>query len=159
MRQSPLRDHLMGLTMQAEDAPQLSNRVDLDPQVRDVFGLPVARVTYANHAFELSAQEFYKPKLLELVEAAGARFGFIAPPDSPPASRHIMGTLRMGDDPRSSVCDAFGKFHDIDNLYCADGALFVTSSGFNPTLTIHALAMRVAGSIVSPGSPTRALQP
>ena len=48
-----------------------------------------------------------------------------------------MGTLRMGDDPATSVTDAFCKFHDLDNLYSADGALFPTGSGYNPTLTIH----------------------
>ncbi len=158
MRNSPLRDHLMGLTMQAEDAPQLSNYVDLDPSVRDVYGLPVARVTYQNHPFELSAREFYMPKMLEVVQSAGAQFGFIAPMDAPPGSRHVMGTLRMGDDPRASVCDRVGKFHDLDNLYCADGAIFVTSSGFNPTLTIHALALRTAGNIIVPGSPERVLR-
>lgn len=157
LQQSPLRDHLMGLTMQAEDAPQLSNRVDLDPAVRDVYGLPVPRITYKNHDFELSAREFYTPKLIELLGAAGAQFAFVAPPDTPSGSRHIMGTLRMGDDPSSSVCDRYGKFHDIENLYCADGGVFVTSSGFNPTLTIQALALRAAGNIVSPGSPERVL--
>jgi choline dehydrogenase-like flavoprotein len=158
MRQSPLRDRLMGLTMQAEDAPQLANRVDLDPQVKDVYGLPVPRVTYKNHAFELSAREFYTPKLIELVKSAGAQFGFVAPYDTPPQSSHIMGTLRMGDDPRASVCDAFGKLHDLENTYCADGAVFVSSSGFNPTLTLQALALRMAGNIISPNSAERAIR-
>ena len=158
MRQSPLRDHLMAMTMQAEDAPQLKNRVDLDPQVRDVYGLPVARVTYENHDFELSTRELYMPKMLEIVKAAGAQFGFIAPMDVPSASRHILGTLRMGNDPKTSVCDRFGKFHDLENLYCADGAVFVTSSGFNPTLTIQAVALRTAGTLVFPGSPERVLK-
>ena len=158
MQQSPLRDHLKGLTMQAEDAPQLTNYVDLDPSVRDVYGLPAARITYQSHDWELAAREFYTPKLIELVQQAGAQFGFVAPRDVPPGSRHIMGTLRMGSDPASSVCDAFGKFHDLDNLYCADGAVFVTSSGYNPTLTIQALALRTAANIVFPGSPERALR-
>lgn len=158
MRQSPLRDRLMGLTLQAEDAPQLTNRVDLDPAVRDVYGLPVPRITYENHAFELSAREFYSPKLLGLIEASGAQLGFIAPPDTPPSSRHIMGTLRMGDGPGSSVCDRFGRFHDLENLYCADGGVFVSSSGFNPTLTLQALALRMAGNIISPGNAERALR-
>jgi len=158
MRESPLRDHLMALTMQGEDAPQLTNRVDLDPAVRDVYGLPVPRITYTNHAFELSAREFYAPKLIDLLGAAGAQFAFIAPPDTPSQSRHIMGTLRMGTDPRASVCDASGKFHDMENLYCADGALFPTSSGYNPTLTIQALALRVAAAIVAADAPERALR-
>ena len=47
MRSSPLRDRLLGVQMLGEDLPQLANRVDLDPGVRDVWGLPVARITYA----------------------------------------------------------------------------------------------------------------
>jgi len=60
-------------------------------------------------------------------------------------------------DAGTSVCDADGRFHDVGNLYAADGALFPTSSGFNPTMTIVALATRVAAAMVSPGSPERAL--
>ena len=60
-----------------------------------------------------------------------------------------MGGLRMGNDPQTSVCNAFGRFHDIENLYNADGGVFVTGSGYNPTLTIIALALRTAGAIVS----------
>ena len=50
------------------------------------------------------------------------------------ATTKIIGT---------GTTDAFGKFHDLDNLYCADGSLFTSSSGHNPTLTIHACALRV----------------
>lgn len=63
----------------------------------------------------------------------------------------------MGDDPRSSVCDASGRLHDVANLYAVDGALFPTASGYNPTLTIAAPAIRVAGGVVSPGNPERVL--
>jgi gluconate 2-dehydrogenase alpha chain len=157
MRQSPFRDRVVALAMQAEDAPQASNRVDLDPDVRDLDGLPVARVTYANHRFELDAREHYAPMMLELLRASGARWGGILPIDEIPASAHIHGTLRSGDDPATSVCDAGGRFHDVGNLWAGDGSLFPTSSGFNPTLTITALAARVAAGIVFPGSPERAL--
>jgi choline dehydrogenase-like flavoprotein len=155
VRQSPFRDRLAALTMQAEDAPQSKNMVDLDPDVRDLDGLPVARVTYENHAFELSARDFYAPKLLELIGASGALYGIIAPTDTVPSSRHVLGTLRFGNDPATSVCDATGRFHEVGNLYAADGALFPTSSGFNPTLTIAALAARVAGGMAFPGSPEK----
>lgn len=157
MRQSPGRDRSVVLVMQAEDAPQPTNRVDLDPALRDLDGLPVARVTYRNHAFELSARDFYSPKLIEILGAAGARWAAIAPQDKIPQSAHVMGTLRFGADPSTSVCDPDGRFHDVGNLWAADGALFPTSSGFNPTLTIMALATRVGGAIVSPGSPERAI--
>ncbi len=157
MKDSPFRDRILALTMQAEDAPQLTNYIDLDPEVRDVHGLHVARITYKNHAMELASRDFYGPKMVDMLGLAGAQFSFIAPMDVPPASKHIMGTMRMGSDPSSSVCDAYGKLHDLDNVYCADGGVFVTSSGYNPTLTIQALALRTAGNVVFPGSPERAL--
>lgn len=157
MQESPGRDRVVELVMQAEDAPQLGNRVDLDPAVKDLDGLPVARVTYSNHAFELDASRFYAPKLLDVLGASGARYGFIAPKDDIPTSAHVMGTLRFGNDPKTSVCDATGRFHDVENLYASDGALFPTSSGYNPTHTIITLATRVAAEMVSPGSPERAL--
>ena len=151
LRDAALSQHLISIIMQAEDAPQLSNRVDLDPQVRDVFGLPVPRVTYANHAFEKSARLYYVPFMKQLLENAGATGVFLAPADSlfgdPPSSRHILGTLRMGEDPSRSVVDPQGRFHDVSNLYACDGSVFPTSSGYNPTLTIIAVALRIAHGI------------
>ena len=150
--EGPFSAHIAVMTMQAEDAPQPTNRVDLDPTVTDVFGLPVPRLTYLNHRFELDAKAFYQPKMLDVLEAAGAQFGFFQPydPATPADSRHVMGGLRMGANSTTSVCDAFGKFHDLDNLYCTDGGVFVTASGYNPTLTIIALALRAAQNIVQP---------
>ena len=55
-----------------------------------------------------------------------------------------MGTLRMGADPATSVTNADGRFHDVDNLYACDGSVFPTSSGYNPTLTIIATALKIA---------------
>jgi len=155
--QSPFRDKLVAMIMQAEDAPQATNRVDLDPALKDVYGRPALRVTYKNHAFETTAREYYVPKMLAIHENAGAQFGLVAPVDSPSQSRHVMGTLRMGDDPTTSVCDRAGKLHDLGNVWAADGSLFPTSSGFNPTLTIQALALWVGANIVSPADPTTVL--
>jgi choline dehydrogenase-like flavoprotein len=96
--------------------------------------------------------------MLAIHEQAGAQFGLVAPPDTPSASRHVMGTMRMGNDPATSVCDRYGKLHDVGNLLCADGGLFPTSSGFNPTLTIQALALWVAANMVSSSDPTAVLE-
>jgi choline dehydrogenase-like flavoprotein len=63
------------------------------------------------------------------------------------ATAHIMGTTRMGDDPATSVTNAFGRVHELDNLYVADGAVFTSSGGFNPTVTIMSLALRMARNI------------
>ncbi len=153
MRQSPGRDRVMVLVMVGEDAPQTSNRVDLDPAIVDLDGLPVARITYQNHAFELDAETFYQPKLMDIFSAAGARYTAPAPREAIPSSQHIMGTLRFGSDAATSVCDRNGRFWDIGNLFASDGALFPTSSGYNPTMTIVALALRVAAALVDPISP------
>ena len=169
MRLSPLRDRLAALTIQGEDLPQLVNRVDLDPKLKDVFGQPVARITYRNHPYEMNASSFYtgsnpsgRNYLADVMNAAappGATVeilstspatGLISPV---PTSAHIMGTLRMGDDPATSVTDPGGKFHGIDNLYAADGSLFVTSAGMNPSLTIMTLGYRVGCSIINPNDP------
>jgi choline dehydrogenase-like flavoprotein len=157
MRQSPLRDRVVAFTMHGEDAPQPTNRVDLDPDVVDLDGLPVARCTYQNGPFELAAAKLYGPKMLDIFGKAGARYAILAPPGQVPASAHIMGTLRFGPDAKTSVCDPVGRFHDIDNLYASDGSLFPTSSGFNPTLTIVALSTWVVGNMVHPGSPGKIL--
>jgi choline dehydrogenase-like flavoprotein len=166
MRASLFRRHLHVLTMQGEDAPVLTNRVDLDPDVRDVYGFPVARVTYASHPFELAASAHYGPLMTDIVAAAGAGFygtitnplprdagppGANIPIDIVPDSKHILGGLWMGTDPARSVTDASGRFHSVERLYCADGALFTTSTGMNPILTIWALARRVARTILQDG--------
>jgi hypothetical protein len=83
MRQSPTRDHLAAMTMQGEDLPQAANRVDLDPGLRDLHGVPVARVTYKNHDFELTAASFYTPRLTNILTAAGATFTATLGGDSP----------------------------------------------------------------------------
>jgi choline dehydrogenase-like flavoprotein len=151
LRDAPIMKHVVGLTFQAEDAPQLTNRVDLDPTVTDLFGLPVPRVTYRNHPYEQQTRLFYIPYMLQVVRNAGAR-PFATPCDAvlgnPPSSAHIMGTLRMGSDARRSVVNPQGRFWDVDNLYAADGAVFPTSSGYNPTLTICAVALRTAHGMV-----------
>jgi gluconate 2-dehydrogenase alpha chain len=141
--ESPFHAHIGVMIVQAEDAPQPTNRVDLDPTVRDVFGLPVVRLTYRNHAFELDAAAHYKPLLVDVMRRAGAIFGLVDPSSGvPPRSRHVLGGLRMSADPSESVCDAFGRLHDIDNLFCTDGGVMPSGSGYNPTLTLIALAPR-----------------
>jgi choline dehydrogenase-like flavoprotein len=61
-----------------------------------------------------------------------------------PESRHVIGTARMGDDPDTSVVDRWGRVHTLDNVIVADSSVFVTSTGYGPTLTLVALAARAA---------------
>ena len=154
---SPLRDHLGALVMQGEDLPQMANCVDLDPVVRDARGIPVARVTYQPHRHELVASRHYGKILTEVMTAAGAEWTMRATSPmaeapygsdvSPvPMSRHVMGTVRSGPDPATSVCDPWGRLYAAPNVLVADSSLFPTSSGYGPTLTLVALALRNAGA-------------
>jgi choline dehydrogenase-like flavoprotein len=153
MRGGTIRDHVAGISMIGEDLPQLANRVDLDPGIRDVYGFPVPRITYSPHAHELAASAYYQPKLQAICQAApGASTGLAFDTDAPtagtlPSTKHVMGTARMGDSPASSVVDSFGRVHEVEGLVIADGSVFVSSGGFNPTLTIMALALRAARQI------------
>lgn len=152
MRESPLRDHLAVVTLIGEDPPVAQNRVDLDPEVRDVYGFPVARITYETPPQSLQAAERIVPKLERILWEAGALFVLAVPQEIQtggiPDTKHLMGTLRMGTDPTRSVTDPSGRFHELENLYCADGGLFVTATGYNPTLTQQALAARQAHHIL-----------
>lgn len=158
MAESPMRDRLWAFIMQGEDVPQAGNRVDLDPAVRDVHGLPAARVTYRPHRHELVASAHHGPRLAAVLEAMGAASTHVAASPSSdgrhargsspvPESRHVMGTARMGTDPASSVVDPFGRVHGTDNVVVADSSVFVTASGYGPTLTLAALAARAARAL------------
>jgi choline dehydrogenase-like flavoprotein len=160
MRRSSIRDRMWAFTMQGEDLPQATNRVDLDPTVRDVWGMAAGRVTYSPHHHEVAASIYYAPKLDAVMRDAGAVWThtYTSPPRPgmpvserlgvAPHSHHVMGTARMGTDPRTSVVDPFGRFHDVDNLVCVDSSVFAMSAGYNPTLTIVALAIRAARHLV-----------
>jgi gluconate 2-dehydrogenase alpha chain len=156
MADSPARDKMVAFTMQGEDLPQATNRVDLDAGVRDVWGLPVGRITYQPHAHDVACAHHWAPRLEAVLRGAGAHGtswvtspgtpGTIAP-DLEPISRHWMGTARMGDDPRDSVCDPWQRLWDVDNVVVADSSVFPTSTGYGPTLTLVALAVRAARSL------------
>jgi gluconate 2-dehydrogenase alpha chain len=163
MADSALRRRLWVFTVQGEDLPQATNRVDLDPSVRDAWGLPAGRVTYAPHRHELAASAYAAPLHEAVMLDAGAEVAFSAtsPPQddidlhaasSPlgvaPASRHVMGTARMGTDPTTSVVSPEQRLWDVDNLLVCDSSVFVTAAGYNPTLTLAALAHRAATLLV-----------
>lgn len=157
MLESPTRDHLWVFTMQGEDLPQAANRVDLDPSVRDHHRLPAGRVTYSPHRHELVASEYTAATLEQVMRRAGAHTAFHVsipelgdggdPTRLAPDSKHVMGTARMGTDPTTSVLDPWQRAWDVQNVSCADSSVFPTSTGYGPTLTIVALALRAARSL------------
>ncbi|MEK6789751.1 MAG: GMC family oxidoreductase [Pseudomonadota bacterium] len=157
MRLSPMRLRIAGLQMVGEDMPQADNRIDLDPTVKDHHGLPVARVTYAPHAHDKAAAQYFAPRLEAMCLAApGAIAAAVIPnallSDAAPTTFHQAGTTRMGNDPSTSVCNKFGRLHDMDNVHVVDGSTFVTFPGFNPTLTILANSLRISRALAQ-GAP------
>ena len=124
------------------------DRVTLDGEVTDALGLPAARIDIRHGDNERAMTQHMTTTLRAIMEAAGAVQVDTRPVGSI-LGTHLMGTCRMGTDPRTSVTDAGGRCHDLDNLYIADGSLFPTSTPANPTLTIQALATRVAHGIAA----------
>jgi choline dehydrogenase-like flavoprotein len=127
--------------------PLESNTITLDPEVKDAWGLPAMRVTYKNHPDDLKNMAFFSDRALELLDAAGAQKKWAIEPQETTASVHLMGTCRMGNDPRTSVVDKYHRAHDVPNLFIVDGSSFVTSGRNQPTCTIQALAYRASDFI------------
>jgi len=121
--------------------------VDLDPQVRDRFGLPVARITLQHHPLNVAAIRFLAKKAQEVFDALGAVDVRVPIPlGSLRVAQH--GTCRFGKDPKDSVLDPSCRAHDVPNLYVVDGSFMPTTGGVPTTLTIQANALRVASIIV-----------
>jgi choline dehydrogenase-like flavoprotein len=125
--------------------PQAANAIDLDPTVKDAWGLPAIRVTYREHANDVRLMQYMQARSIEALQAAGALETWTMPvKDDPGAAFHLLGTCRMGNDPDRSVVDKWHRAHDVRNLFIVDGSSFVTSGRGQPTLTIQALAFRAA---------------
>jgi choline dehydrogenase-like flavoprotein len=140
--------HCLSWGIFGEDLPGEGNRVELDPDLVDSSGLPAPRVSYTTSENSRRLLAFHVERARESMLEAGA-MTVDTLPQMRPAGWHLLGTARMGTDPATSVVDPRGRAHDLDNLYVADGSLFVTAGGVNPTNTISALALRVADGLVA----------
>lgn len=144
---------LYSLDFHAEQQPNPSSRVCLGTE-RDALGMPRLHVDWrytpgdidtVSRAVALLAGDFARQGLgsfdyhPEEVETEATRYGAYG--------GHHMGTARMGSDPLRSVVDANCRVHGVSNLYLAGAATFATSSQANPTLTIVALALRLAAQL------------
>jgi choline dehydrogenase-like flavoprotein len=140
-----LYNHMAGLKIVGETLPDENNRVELSDEV-DEFGIPLAHVTFS---FSENDKRLYKHSLRfmrQALEAAGA-----SDFTETESTAHLMGGCRMGASPGDSVVNADGRTWDIRNLWIGDGSVFPTSGGVNPSLTIYALAARMADRIVALG--------
>lgn len=132
------------------EIPSPECRVTISSDVRDRFGIPVARLSGATHPETVRTANFMDERSREWLTASGAvqvwggghgvRLS---------AGQHQAGTCRMGDDPKTSVVDSRCRVHGHDNVYVADGSVHVTNGGFNPVLTIMSLAWRTAEGIAA----------
>jgi choline dehydrogenase-like flavoprotein len=130
-----------------EDLPEEHNRVTLDPVLKDSHGIPAPRIDYTVSDNTRRMMEHGIARGKEILEAAGAKRIYPPRPGVLNSPGHLLGTARMGTDPGRSVVNAWGRSHDVKNLFIVDGSIWVTSGGVNPTSTIQALALYIADTI------------
>lgn len=141
---------VVSMSGRGEMLPNAHSFCDLDPNVKDRWGLPVLRFHWAWGPEELAQMQHVKRTLVDVFHTMGAR---IQSDIERPVERsmrpggstvHEAGACRMGSDRRRAVLDGFGRTWDVPNLYVADAAAFASCPHKNPTLTIMALAWRGA---------------
>lgn len=134
-----------------QEVPTPDNRVTLHPSIRDPLGVPVASLPGIVHPETLRTAEVIRQRLTDWLAASGAERTWTLPQLNRGLSDwfHQAGTCRMSAGPEDGVVDPSGRVHGHDNLFIADGSTNVTNGGFNPALTILALALRTADQVVS----------
>ncbi|MBU6490457.1 MAG: FAD-binding protein [Burkholderiales bacterium] len=155
-----------GLVLRVEtilaDHPAFHNRVRLSSNT-DRCGLPQIMIDYTTDPRDTARLAYMVQRSTDWLKAAGANDIQYEPSNFAMGSTHLHGTCRAGDDARTSVVDANGRVHSLDNVYVADGSYMPYPGGLNPTLTIQANSLRIARLVareaVSQGSATLAPQP
>lgn len=140
-------NHLM-VFMFGEDLPVETNRVTLDPEVKDSSGLPAASVNWEPHENDMALVNFGVDRINEAARAAGAIETNDTGVINPPPAWHLMGTCRMGHSPEDSVLNKYNQTWDLPNLFVVDGSSLTTGGAVNPTSTIGALAVRCGDYII-----------
>jgi choline dehydrogenase-like flavoprotein len=151
------RGRVRALTVEnyTEQEPRAVNRVTLSDR-RDPFGHPLAKVTYSLSELDRRTLRSLHETLAS--ELARRGMGLLhspilaGDPDPWPVSgdaAHHMGGTRMGSSPAASVVDSDCRVHGVENLYVAGSSVFPTGGSANPTLTIMALAGRLAARVRS----------
>jgi choline dehydrogenase-like flavoprotein len=138
---------IMGPTQQI---PSAEARVTVDPAVLDKWGLPVVRISGNVHPHTFEIGEVQATRAEKWLQEAGAihvvrqagKGALVA------AGQHQAGTCRMGNDPQSSVVNKFCQIHDVDNVFVIDASVHVNNGGFNPALTIMAIAYYASNALL-----------
>lgn len=132
---------------QLEILPYEANFLDLDPTKKDPLGMPVVRVTFDFYDNEKRAGQYLVGKMQEIAKAMGATTTWGYPPTPIPINTHAYGGTRMGLDPATSVVNQYSLAHEAPNLAVLGGSTFCSTTGYNPTETIEALAWYAADHI------------
>jgi len=141
---------VLGLAGPVQEIPSPDARVRLDPTVRDRWGIPVARLSGTTHPETVRTAAFIARRAEEWLVASGAQRTWTRPVRlALHAGQHQAGTCRMGDDPRTSVVDPWGRVHGHENLFVTDASVHVTNGAVNPVLTTLALAFRTSAHIAA----------
>ncbi|MEW6208521.1 MAG: GMC family oxidoreductase [Acidobacteriota bacterium] len=132
-----------------EMLPRKENRVTIDKDKKDSWGIPVARIECTHSDNERAMARDQLESLKEMAHAAGFEItnsnGILAPPG---LCIHELGSARMGTDPKTSVLNKFNQSWDVKNVFVTDGASFTSSGCQNPTLTMMALTARACDYII-----------
>ena len=130
----------------AEMLARKENFVELDPEVKDHWGIPVLKIHFTHGDNDHKLIEDFQQKAEELFRKAGGEVMPSAAGASPRralgGSIHEVGTARMSVSPRDGVLDSFCRTHDIPNLYVFGGNAFPSTGDKHPTLTMMALSAR-----------------
>lgn len=137
-----IRDSVASVSLQGfgECLPNEANRVEIDPQVVDAWGIPAVRIVIELRENERAMLKDMADSAAEMLEAAGGTH--VRTRNNPRWASHEVGTARMGTDPKTSVLTPFQQLHDVANLFVMDGSGFPSGGWTNPTLTMMALAVR-----------------
>ncbi|HJU53336.1 MAG TPA: GMC oxidoreductase, partial [Pyrinomonadaceae bacterium] len=140
--------HSLDFWLTSEDLPDPSNRVTLDREGRIVLSYKPNNEE-GHKRLTAKLKEMMKQQTKCAVHGHDCHVGlfsrnlFLGQRIPLAGVAHQNGTIRFGDDPRTSALDPFCKAHDLDNLYVVDASFFPSSSAVNPALTIMANALRV----------------
>lgn len=139
----------IGIGAWCECLPRKENYAELDRDRVDAWGIPTLKIHMQWSDNELKLFEDAKQQGAEMLEAAGAKnVRTYGQPSVPGFCIHEVGTARMGNDPKTSVLNAFNQAHDVKNIFVTDGAAWTSSACQNPTLTMMALTVRACDYIV-----------
>jgi choline dehydrogenase-like flavoprotein len=130
-----------GVMGPVQEMPVFEARVELAPDLKDHWGIPSVSISGHRHPHDIEVGRFIAGKCEEWLKSAGATSTWrFAAGQGVSGGQHQAGTCRMGDDSKTSVVDRYCRVHDLDNVYVVDGSVHVNNGGFNPALTIQAIA-------------------